>query len=194
MHTLLHLKFLSLALLASSALALTLPPQGPNLVSPSDDLHTYSNLDGTNSNLNGTVGADPKKFECIRKGSSTTTGPSNADCAAALRAVPLNPNVGTFYSVGSGNFQLPHFETYKGCTVLISMKSRYDRVQSSWLAVHLAALELNAACEATRAKTGYESLLKAITSVDDLGSMQILLQPSSYRLDGTDGTNGTATA
>ena len=186
MHTLLHLKFLGLAFLTSSALALTVP-QGTNLVSPSDNIHT-------NSNLNETVGADPKKFECIRKGSSTTTGPSNADCAAALRAVPLNPNIGTFYSVGAGNFQLPYFETYKGCTVLISMKGRYERVQSSWLAVHLAALELNAACDATRARTGYESLLKATTSVDDSGYMQILLQPSSYRLDGTDGTNVTATA
>ena len=183
MHMLLHLKFLSLALLASSALALTVP-QGTNLVNPSDSTHT-------NSNLNATVNADPKKFECIKKGSGTTTGPANADCAAALRAMPLNPNVGTFYSVGGGNFQLPYFETFKTCTVLVSMKSRYDRVQSSWLAVHVAALELNAACEAARQRTGYESLLKGITGVDDLGSLQISLQPSSYRLDGTDGTDGT---
>ncbi|KAM0805596.1 hypothetical protein BDR22DRAFT_291405 [Usnea florida] len=193
MHKLLHLKFLSLALLTSSALALTIP-QGTGLVSPSDEPNTTSDLNGTSSNLNGTIGADPKKFECTRKGSTTTMGPSNADCASALRAMPLNPNVGTFYSVGAGNFQLPYFETYKTCTVLISMRSRYDRVQSSWLAVHLAALELNAACEATRSKTGWESLLKATTSVDDLGSMQIFLQPSSYRLDGNDGTNATATA
>ena len=186
MHALLHLKFLSLALLTSSALALTIP-QGTNLVSPTDSIHTTSNL-------NETVGADPKRFECIRKMSSTTMGPANADCAAALRAMPLNPNVGTFYSVGGGNFQLPHFETYKTCTVLVSMRGRYDKVQSSWLAVHVAALELNAACEAARQRTGYESLLKATTGVDDLGSMQIALQPSSYRLDGTDGTNATTTA
>ena len=184
MHSLFHLKFLSLALLTSSALALTIP-QGTNLISPTDSIHTTSNL-------NETVGVDPdKKFQCIRKGGSTTTGPTNADCAAALRAIPLNPNVGTFYSTGDGNFQLPHFETYKTCTVLVTMKSRYDKVQSSWLAVQVAALELNAACEATRQRTGYEALLKATTSVDDLGSMQILLQPSSYRLDGTDGTDGT---
>ena len=186
MHPLFHLTFLSLALLISSALALTVP-QGTNLVSPSDSIHT-------NSNLNETVGADPKKFVCLKKGASTTIGPANADCAAALRAVPLNPNVGTFYNVGAGDFQLPHFEKYGTCTVLITMKSRYDKVQSSWLAVHLAALELNAACEAARKRTGFEALLKATTYLDDLGSMQISLQPSSYRLDGTDGTNATATA
>ena len=186
MHTLLHLKFLSLALLISSGFALTIP-QGTNLISRTDSIHTTSNL-------NETVGVDPdKKFQCIKKGSGTTTGPANADCAAALRAIPLNPNVGTFYSAGGGNFQLPYFETYKTCTVLVSMRSRYDKVQSSWLAVQVAALELNAACEAARQRTGYDALLKATTSVDDLGAMQILLQPSSYRLDGTDGTNATAT-
>lgn len=183
---LLHLKFLSLALLTSSALALTVP-QGTNLVNPSDSSHTTSNL-------NETVGADPKKFQCLRRGSTTTTGPANTDCAAALRAMPLNPNIGTFYSNGGGNFQLPYFQTYKTCTVLVTLRSRYDKVQSSWLAVHVAALELNAACDATRQRTGYESLLKAITDVDDLGSMQVTLQPSYNRLDGTDGTNATATA
>ena len=193
MHTLFHLKFLSLALLTSSALGLTVP-QAPNLVSPTDSIHTNSDLSGTNSNLNGTVGADPKNFQCLKKGSTTTTGPTNADCAGALRALPLNPYVGTFYSDGAGNFQLPYFEKYGSCTVLVTLRNRNYKVQSSWLAVHLAALELNAACEATRQRTGYESFLKGTTSVDDLGSMQISLQPSSYRLDGTDGTNATATA
>lgn len=184
MHTLFHLKFLSLALLISSALASTVP-QGTNLVSPPDSFHT-------SSNLNGTVGADPKAFECVRKGpSTTTTTPGNADCAAALRALPLNPYVGVFYASGAGDFQLPYFETFKTCTVLITLRSRYDKVQTSWLAVHVAGMELNAACQDVRMRSGFEQLLRATTSVDELGSMQITLQPSSYRLDGT---NATATA
>ena len=185
MHMLLHLKFLGLALLTSSTLALTIQ-QGTNLVNPTNSLHT-------NSNLNGTVAADPKAFVCVKKGTSTATTPKNADCAGALRALPLNPNVGVFYEISGGNFQLPYFTKFKTCTVLITLRSKNDKVQSSWLAVQVAAMELNAACEDARGRHGFDELLKANTYVDDLEAMKITLQPSSFG-DGYDETNATATA
>lgn len=164
MQMLLHLRFLGLALFSSSALALTIAP----------DL-TLTTPTSTNGSLNGTS-ANAAAFVCSRRGPQTTLEPDFSDCAGVLRSLPLNPNVGTFWNSGAvGDFQLPYFETYRTCQVVIELVSRYDRVQSSWLAVQIAALELNSACQNVRTSPGLGS---AYTYVDDLKSMRITLKGS----------------
>lgn len=162
MHTLPHLKFLGLALFSSLALALTIP-QGTTLINPASTLHTNSSLNATSNNA----------FVCTRRGPQSIMSPDFADCAGVLRSLPLNPYIGTFYNTGPGDFQLPYFETYKTCQVIIELSTAYDKVQSSWLAVQLAAVELNDACQNIRMSPG---LGNAYTYIDNLKKMKITLR------------------
>ena len=173
MHLLLHFPLLGLALLSPSILALTIP------------LTTPTNISQTSNGLNVTVNSG---ITCTKRDGSVRIQPGFADCAGALRLLPLNPSAGTFYNQGRGDFQLPYFDTYKTCTVLVSLRSPLDRVQSSWLAVQVAAMELNEACQDVRAAPGLGS---ATTFVDGLNSMRITLQGPRRELgDGGDGGDG----
>lgn len=178
MHMILHLNLLGLALFSSSAFAMTIS-QSTTLINPASTLHTNSSLNGTSNSA----------FVCTRRSPQTRIEPGFADCAGVLRSLPLNPNIGTFYNSGAGDFQLPYFETYRTCQVVIELRSTYDKVQSSWLAVQLAALELNSACQDIRTAPG---LGTAYTYVDNLDSMKITLKgPGKMLGDGVDGTDAT---
>lgn len=59
--------------------------------------------------------------------------------------------------------------------MVVELSKSYDRVQSSWLAVQVAALELNAACQDIREAPG---LGNAYTYVDALNTMKITLRGS----------------
>ena len=171
---LLRVPFLGLALLSPSILALTIP-QSTSL----------ANISQTNNGLNVTANGG---FTCTKRDASVRIQPGFADCAGALRLLPLDPSVGIFYGQGRGDFQLPYFDTYKSCTVLVSLHSSIDRVQSSWLAVQVAAMELNEACQDVRTAPG---LGFATTFVDGLNSMKITLQgPRKTLSDGDDGGDG----
>ena len=175
---LLHIPlFLGLALLCPSILALTLAQGTTSLVTPTTP----------NSGLNVTAG--DKKFTCNRITSQTRAAPGFADCAGVLRQLPLNPTVGTFYNTGRGDFQLPHFVSYRTCTVIISLRRSVDKVQSSWLAVQVAAMQLNEACQDIRAMPG---LGYATTFIDDLDVMTVTLTGPQRALDGKNGTIETS--
>ncbi len=181
MHISLHLNFLGIALFFSSALTLTIP-QDPSLITPASTLHTNISLNGTSNGA----------FVCNKRGTQWHNGPSFADCAGVLRSLPLNPNIGTFYNTGVGNFQLPYFETYKSCQVVVQLRSGLDKVQSSWLAVQVAALELNTACQDVRAAPGLGS---AYTYVDNLEAMKITLTSPTRDLgDGDELTEANETS
>lgn len=178
MHMLLHPNLLGLAFFSSSALAMTIP-QGTTLINTASTPHTNSSLNGTSNSA----------FVCTRRTFQTPVEPGFADCAGALRSLPLNQNVGTFYNSGRGDFQLPYFETYRTCQVLIELRSTYDKVQSSWLAVQLAALELNGACQDVRTAPG---LGNAYTYIDNLDTMKVSLRGAGRRFgDGGEGTDAT---
>ncbi|CAF9939237.1 MAG: hypothetical protein ALECFALPRED_008047 [Alectoria fallacina] len=178
MHMLLHPKLLGLAFFSSSAHAMTIP-QGTTLINTASTPQTNSSLNETSNSA----------FVCIRRGSQTAIEPLFADCAGVLRSLPLNQNVGTFYNSGAGDFQLPYFQTYRTCQVIIELRSTYDRVQSSWLAVQLAALELNGACQDVRSAPG---LGIAYTYIDNLDAMKLSFRGAGRRLgDGDDGTDAT---
>lgn len=82
------------------------------------------------------------------------------------------------------------FETYKSCQVLLEMRSRYDKLRSSWLAVHAAATELSMAC-----LTSPGIVPSAYTYLDELQTVKITLKGVSRPLgDGNNGTEGTATS
>ena len=178
---LLHLPFLGLALFSSPALTMTIP-QGTSLTTPTTSPHTNGSLNATSNGA----------YVCSKRGAQMRTQPDFADCAGALRSVPLDPTIGTFYNSGRGDFQLPHFETSKTCLVVIELRSPYDKVQSSWLAVHVAAMELNVACQDLREAPGLGS---AYTFLDDMSQMKITLKGAQKQLgDGDDGTDANATA
>lgn len=178
---LLHLKYLGLALFSSSALAATIP-QGTTLINSASLPHTNTSLNGTSNSA----------FVCTRRGAQARTEPSFSHCAGVLRALPLNPIIGTFYNSGAGDFQLPYFETYKTCQVLLELPRASDKVRSSWLAVQLAALELNTACEDVRAAPG---LGGAYTYVDNSNLMKITLKGAGAPVgDGDDGADADETS
>ena len=178
MHMLPHLPFLGLALLSSSALAATIP-QSTTLTAPTNP--------ATNRTLNATSNA---AFVCNKQTPGTVVSPLFGDCAGALRSLPLNPAIGNFYNTGQGDFQLPMFETYKSCQVLVEMRSRYDRLRSSWLAVHVAATELSIGC-----LTSPGIVPSAYTYLDELQTVRITLKGVQRRLgDGSSGTDATATS
>ena len=81
------------------------------------------------------------------------------------------------------------FETYKSCQVLVELRSRYDKLRSSWLAIHAAATELSIAC-----LTSTTIVPSAYTFLDELQSVKITLKGVSRQLgDGNSGTDPTAT-
>ena len=162
--------------LFSSVLAMTIS-QGTTLINPASTLHTNSSLNGTSNGA----------FVCNRRSPQTRREPGFADCAGVLRSLPLNPDIGTFYNSGTGDFQLPHFEIYRTCQITIELRSAYDKVQSSWLAVQLAALELNSACQDVRTAPG---LGTAYTYIDVMDRMKLTLAAPLQMLgDGVDGTD-----
>lgn len=171
-----HLNLLGFALF-SSALATSIA-QGTTLINPASTLHTNSSLNGTSN----------KAFVCTKRTHQSRGEPGFADCAAVLRSLPLNPNIGTFYNSGPGDFQLPYFETYRTCQVVIELRSVHDKVQSSWLAVQVAALELNSACQDVRMAPG---LGTAYTYIDNLGAMKVTFTGPGALGDGVDGTDAT---
>lgn len=178
MHVLLHLNLLALTLFSSSAFALAIP-QGTTLTNPASTLHTNSSLNGTSNSA----------FVCTRRTPVQRVEPHFSDCAGVLRSLPQNPNIGTFYNSGSGDFQLPYFETYKTCQVVVELRSTFDKVQTSWLAVQLAALELNTACEDVRTSPG---LGNAYTYVDSMKTMKISYKGAGGRAgNGIDETDAT---
>ena len=82
------------------------------------------------------------------------------------------------------------FETYKSCQVIVEMRSRYDRLRSSWLAVHAAATELNIGC-----LTAAAIVPSAYTYLDELQTVKITLRGVSRQLgDGNSGIDTTATS
>ena len=178
MHMLPHLSFLGLILLSSSALAATIP-------------HGATLTASTNPAANGTLNATSNAaFVCNKQTPGTVVSPLFGDCAGALRSLPLNPAIGNFYNTGQGDFQLPMFETYKSCQVLVEMRSRYDKLRSSWLAVHVAATELNIGC-----LTSPGIVPSAYTYLDELQTVKITIKGVQRRLgDGESGTDGTATS
>lgn len=178
MHMLLHLPFLGLALFSSSALAATIP-QGISLTTPTNPLQSDTSLNATSKG----------NFVCSTNTASQRILPSFADCAGVLRSMPLDPSIGIFYNSGMGDFQLPYFTSHKTCTVIVELRSTFDKVRSSWLAVHAAALELNAACQDVRTAPG---LGLAYTYIDELSSMKITLKGPQRALGG--GENATETA
>ena len=178
MHMPPHFPFLGLALLCSSALAATIP-QSTALTTPTNP--------ATNRTLNATSNA---AFVCNKQTPGRVAEPLFGDCAGALLSLPLNPAIGYFYNTGQGDFQLPVFERYKSCEVLVEMRSRYDKLRSSWLAVHVAATELNVACLSNEA-----IMPSAYTYLDELQTVKISLRGVQRGLgDGTNGTGATATS
>ena len=76
--------------------------------------------------------------------------------------------------------------------VLFELRSPYDKVQSSWLAAHQAATELNTACEGTRQSPGLGS---AYTYLDDLkNSLRITLKDPGRTLGNGGDPNATETS
>lgn len=170
MHIPLPLTLLSLAIFPPSALTMTISHNTATLqlLNPASALPSNSTL------LNGTSnGSNRPPFICNPQTPGMRILPKFADCAGVLRSLPLNPTIGIFYNSGAGNFQLPYFETYRTCTVLVELRSTYDRVRSSWLAVQVAALELNDACQDVRTATGLGS---ASTYIDSLEAMKVTLR------------------
>ena len=178
MHMLPHLRFLSLALLSSSALAATIPQST-----------TLTSL--TNAAMSRTLDASSNAaFVCNKQTPGTAVQPLFGDCAGALLSLPLNPAIGIFYNTGPGDFQLPMFETYKSCQVVIELRSRYDKLRSSWLAIHAAATELSIGC-----LTSSGIVPSAYTYLDELQTVKITLKGAPRRLgDGNNGTDGAATS
>ena len=128
MHIPLHLNLLSLALFSPSALTMTIP-HDPAL----QILNPATTALPTNSTLNSTSPANANRlFTCAQQSPHRSTRPGFADCAGVLRSLPLNPSIGIFYNAGPGDFQLPYFNTYKSCQVLVELQNAYDKVRSSW--------------------------------------------------------------
>lgn len=76
--------------------------------------------------------------------------------------------------------------------VLVTMRSAYDKVQSSWLAVHMAAMELNAACQDVRTAPGLGS---AYTYLGNPGTLKISLTGPQRQLgDGSSETEANGTS
>lgn len=76
--------------------------------------------------------------------------------------------------------------------MLLELPRASDKVRSSWLAVQLAALELNTACEDVRAAPG---LGGAYTYVDNSNLMKITLKGAGAPVgDGDDGTDANETS
>lgn len=183
MHMLLHLPFLGLALFSSSAPAMTIPQgaslttrQGTSLILPPSD----------SSSFNATSNSG---FACTRRTTQKVL-PRFADCAGALRFLPTDPTIASFYNAeGEGEIQLPMFESYKTCTIIVTLSPALSSVQSSWVAIHAAAMELNAACQDVRL-TG---LASGFTYVDSRDGIKVTMQGSRYGV-GDGPSNATETA
>ena len=155
MHMLPHLPFLGLALFFSSALAATIP-QGTTLTTPINPSANDNAATAINPATNNTLNANSfATFVCGGNTRREFIRPDYKDCAGAILSLPLTAPVGIFYNTGAGDYQLPVFETYRSCQVLVEVRSRYARLQSSWLAVHAAATELNIRCYSDHAAVPY---------------------------------------
>ena len=66
----------------------------------------------------------------------------------------------------------------------MELRNPYDKVRSSWLAVQVAALELNEACQDVRTAPG---LGNAYTYVDTLRKMKITLRAPARQLGDGEG-------
>ncbi|KAI4121695.1 MAG: hypothetical protein LQ338_006226 [Usnochroma carphineum] len=77
----------------------------------------------------------------------TAVFPHIENCASALRALPLDTENGVFHNGGPGDgFQLPVFERYRDCEVLVELKDPRADPVASWAEIGLAGMELNLAC------------------------------------------------
>lgn len=73
--------------------------------------------------------------------------------------------------------------------MVVELQSPYDKVRSSWLAVQVAALELNEACQDVRTAPG---LGNAYTFVDALGKMKVTFRAPVRQLGGGGDAVGTS--
>ncbi len=131
-----QIHFVLTALFSSTNLALTIPPSAvlSDPAAPSASLQAATQLDATG----------PRNTVCTP--SSQTIGPDFASCAIALRGLPSTAEVGVFSNTAAGAFQIPTFSRWKNCEVLIEPRYPNSNVQSSWLEIGLAVVELNQAC------------------------------------------------
>lgn len=77
--------------------------------------------------------------------------PKQQDCALALRVFPSRPEIYNFHNAGAADlYQLPWFERYKTCEVLVGIDAGEGDVESSsWTEVGMAAMELIMGCTDT---------------------------------------------
>ncbi|KAL8681799.1 MAG: hypothetical protein Q9186_002114 [Xanthomendoza sp. 1 TL-2023] len=73
--------------------------------------------------------------------------PQQKNCVVAIRSLPDIPEIGEFHSQPGRDptFQLPTFQRYKDCEVLIELPPQRTS-KTSWLAIGLAATQLSLAC------------------------------------------------
>ena len=70
-----------------------------------------------------------------------------------MLALPSTPDIGHFHTIGRDDgFKLPVFERHRDCEILIEGPQNMVS-KSSWLAIGLAATELNMACLDNEART-----------------------------------------
>ncbi|KAL8836807.1 MAG: hypothetical protein Q9170_002768 [Blastenia crenularia] len=88
------------------------------------------------------------KFTCLpRPQGRDPVQPHLENCAGALRALESDAESAVFHNGPPGDgYQLPTFERYKDCEVLIETVNPGDDPVSSWAEIGLAAMELNMAC------------------------------------------------
>ncbi|KAL8724337.1 MAG: hypothetical protein Q9181_006871 [Wetmoreana brouardii] len=67
-----------------------------------------------------------------------------------MRAFPADSELAHFHNGGAGDgFQLPFFERYKDCEVLVLLKDTRSTSISSWAEIGLAAVQVGMACATT---------------------------------------------
>ena len=102
----------------------------------------------TSTNGTGNLTTSNNRFECTENPPwRWTIFPHQRNCASAMRALPIVPDITTFHTGGHDDgYKLPTFERFKDCEVLIEGLGPMGVSRSSWLEVGLAATELNMAC------------------------------------------------
>lgn len=147
--------FVTLAIFATTALTATLPIRATLPDSAAISLTTGP----PTTNVNATaLDAGSPAFQCLPRGSGYTTSPGYSECAGAIRALPSFPQIAYFGNASPEPFQLPQITRYSNCEVLINTrKTTFTSIESSWTEIGLAAVELNDACQKTRAAPGLGS-------------------------------------
>ncbi|KAL8707965.1 MAG: hypothetical protein Q9220_007108 [cf. Caloplaca sp. 1 TL-2023] len=80
----------------------------------------------------------------------TSISPTLGNCAAAMRGFPADSELAHFHNGGAGDgFQLPLFQRYKDCEVLVLLKDTSAQPIASWAEIGLAMVEVGMACANT---------------------------------------------